>query len=261
MADNDTQTKPASYTITRRADIIERLAHMQKLSALINVKPTATDGNGFVTTIAKILPDKNLFAIDISEDAALNRALETCDELLFTATLDGIPASFKAQGLSPATLDGNPVFAAPIPKSLYWQQQRSAYRLPIPPATPMACTLLLPDLNAHPFPVLNVSQTGFSIFDQNPCVANTIKIDHVFQGCYFLGPSAFDDTFTAELCRTAEVSANGKVCGSMLGLLFVETTHDFDKGIQDLLYELAREGKRKNELTRQGALPGHFGHK
>jgi c-di-GMP-binding flagellar brake protein YcgR len=127
MAGNDTQTEAASFIITRRMNIIEKLLRMERLSILISVTPATEPESGFVTTIVTVLPGKNIFAMDVSEDAGLNRALQNSGKLIFTATVDGVGMRFEARALITATLRGSPVFAVPIPTSMYWPQQRRSY--------------------------------------------------------------------------------------------------------------------------------------
>ena len=251
MTDNGNED--ASYTITRQTHIIELLMHMQKQSALIYVKPAAGAENGFMSSIIRILPDKNILAMEVSTDSQLNIALKNSGEILFSATVNGVVARFNAPALNTATLGGNLVFALPIPKSLYWQQRRHAYRMPIPLATPITCIIPLTDSNAHRFTVSNVSLTGILVFDENQFVAGTIEIGRAFHGCHFIGLSGIKDSFSLELRRISEVDAYGTArSGTVLGLHFVNTTFGFDKKIQDLLHEFAREKKRKSELTRSG---------
>ena len=261
MTDNNTPDDHATYTITSRTHIIERLMQMERLSVLIYVKPTRSAGNGFMTSIAKVLPDKNLLAVDVSADAELNLALKNSGELVFTATVDGVPARFKAPGLTPAKLGGNPVFAIPIPKSLYWRQRRRSYRTPIPLATPITCTIPAPGVNAHKLRVMDISQTGFSVLNENQRAANTVETGQVFQGCQFSWPVALKDPFTAELCRTELVGSNGTFRSYKLGFRFVKIAPAFEKGIQDLLNELAQIKKKQREIARENGLPGRLGRK
>ena len=253
MTGNNTRDgNPASFTITRRENIIEKLAHIEKLSVLIDVKPTAVEGDAVITThISKILPDKNLFAIDVSADAELNLALKNGGELVFSATINGVAARFKTPGLTPATLGGKPVFAVSIPESLYWRERRRSYRMPIPPAEPIICTLLLPGgLHIDKFQVLDISLTGFSVLDENQLVAGKLAIGHVLQGCQFSLPVArrtpFNpkDPFNAKLCRTEVVGSNGKLRSFKLGFRFEKMTPAFEKGIRDLLQVLAQNRKK-----------------
>ncbi|QFY44731.1 hypothetical protein F6R98_20600 [Candidatus Methylospira mobilis] len=257
MADNDTPDDHASYTITRRTHIVERLMQMARLAVLINVKPTRAATSGFMTTITKVLPDKNLFAIEVSANEELNKSLKNVGELVFTATVEGVPARFKAPGLTPASLGGNLVFAVTIPKSLYWRQRRRSYRLAIPLATPITCTVPLTDSKSHKFPVLDISQTGFSLLNENQRAAsNLLDIGQVLQGCQFSWPASLKDPFTAELCRSEVVGSNGVFRSFKLGFRFTKMTPAFEKGIQNLLHELAQIKKRQNLMARDMGLSG-----
>jgi c-di-GMP-binding flagellar brake protein YcgR len=257
MAENDIPDDHASYTITRRTHIVERLMQMARLAVLINVKPTRSATSGFMTTITKVLPDKNVFAIEVSANEDLNKSLKNAGELLFTATVEGVPARFKAPGLTPASLGGNLVFAVPIPKSLYWRQRRRSYRLAIPLATPITCTVPLTDTKSHKLPVLDISQTGFSVLNENQRAASSLlDIGQVLQGCQFSWPAALKDPFTAELCRSEVVGSNGIFRSFKLGFRFTKMTPAFEKGIQNLLHELAQIKKRQNLMAREMGLTG-----
>jgi flagellar brake protein len=242
MTDNKTRNgDPASFNITRKENIIEKLAYIQKLSVLLDVKPTAAAETSVITThIAKILPGKNLFAIDITADAGLNLALQAGGELVFSTTVEGVAVRFNVSGVSPATLGGKPVFAAPIPQSLYWRERRRSYRMAIPVTKPITCTMLLPGLNLDKFPVLDISQTGFSLLDEHQLVVTELNVGHVFQGCTFSWPSTVKDPFSAKLCRTEMVGGNGTLRSFKLGLRFTQVTPAFDNGLKKLLHDLAQ---------------------
>jgi c-di-GMP-binding flagellar brake protein YcgR len=251
MADNNTPVEHASYILTSRTQIIDRLMTMARPSVSINVNPADTAGGGFITSITRVLPDKNIFTIDVSPDAEMNLALKKCSELVFTASVEGIPARFKASGLTSATLGGTPVFAIAIPTSLYWRQRRGFYRLSIPPAMSIICTIPLPDLHEQKFRLLDISQSGFSISTENQRAADAMEVGQFFQECRFSRPGVLNASFTAELCRSRMVDGSGAFRSFQLGLRFVDTTHAFEKGIQDLLFELTHLKKQQREMARE----------
>ncbi|WNV05734.1 flagellar brake protein [Candidatus Methylospira mobilis] len=246
MTDNITQdADSAAFTITRKENIVERLALMQTQSVFLNVKPVSAADNCVITTIiTKILPDKNLFAIDVSADAALNEAIKTGGQLQFSATVNGVAVRFNTSSVTPATLAGHPVFAAPIPTSLYWRERRRSYRMPIPLVKPITCTMLLPGLNLDKFPVLDISQTGFALLDENQLVMSAVQVGHVFQGCQFSKPLVSKEPFVAKLCRTEEVGRNGKLRSFKLGLRFEKMSSALENDIKKLLQELTQKRRR-----------------
>ncbi|WNV04518.1 flagellar brake protein [Candidatus Methylospira mobilis] len=257
MADNHTSDDHASYTITRRTHVVDQLMQMERLAVLIHVKPSFTESGGFMTTITKVLPAKNLFTIEISTNEELNNSLINCEELVFSTSVEGIPARFKTSKLSPATLGGKPVFAVVIPKSLYWRQRRQAYRSAIPPVVRMTCTIALTDSKTHTFQVLDISLTGFSLLHEyHKDASKTLEIGQVFQGCRFSWPSSLNTPFTAKLCRTEVADSNGVFRRFKLGFHFADTTLAFEKDIQDLQHELAQIKKRQSGLAHDSQLPG-----
>ena len=223
---------------------------------LVDVKPSFTESGGFVTTITKVLPAKNLFTIEISKNTELNNSLTNCEELVFSTSVEGIPARFKTSKLSPATLGGKPVFAVVIPKSLYWRQRRHAFRSTIPSVVPMTCAIPLTDSKTHTFQVLDISLTGFALlheYHQN--APDMLKIGQIFHGCRFSWPASLKIPFTAQLCRTEMAGSNGIFRSFKLGFHFADTTLAFEKGIQDLQRELAQIKKRQSGLTQDSELP------
>jgi flagellar brake protein len=259
MRNNDNDDDHASYTITRRTQIIDTLMQMERQSVLINVKPVSGAEKGLMTTITRILPDKNLFSIDVSADAQLNHALENCGEVLFTATVNGVPTRFNVPGLTPATLGGHPVFAVSIPVLLYWRQRRRAYRLPIPLATPITCTLPVPGLSEQKFRLLDISQLGFLVLNENQRAGNVVDVGQFFSGCQFSWPATLKDPFSAELCRSEAVGSSGIFRSFKHGFRIIKMTPAFEKGIQDLLFELALFKKKQKEMVPEDRLTGRSG--
>jgi len=256
MASNFTLDDHASYTITRRTHIVERLTQLMRMAVLVHVKPSRTNGGGFMTTITKVLPDKNLFAMEISANEELNHKLKNCGELVFTATVEGIPARFKASRLIPAKLGGNLVFAVAIPESLYWRQRRRSSRLAIPLTTPMSCAIPLAASKIHTLQVLDISLTGFSLLNEyQQAGSETLDLGRVFPGCRFSWPAQLNAPFSAKLCRIEVIGSNGIYRSFKLGFKFKEITLAFEKGLHDLRHELAQIKKRQRRLTRDGELP------
>jgi flagellar brake protein len=235
---NEAQDKQNSFTISNKALILEKLTLMAHKSALINVMPAADTRSGFITTITKVLPQKNVFAIDMHTDDDLNRRLKISRGLIFTCTLDGVLVRFQVGGLTPATLGGQPVFAVPLPNALYWRQRRSFPRALIPKTIPMICTMRLPGLNPHKLLVLDISRTGFSVLSQNQLTASAIQIGPVCQECQFSVPETLRNLFAAELCHVQEIGRTGISRNFKLGLRFVTTSDDFQTGLDDLLPKL-----------------------
>jgi c-di-GMP-binding flagellar brake protein YcgR len=238
---NTQDNNAAPYTLTRSENIIEKLTYMQKLAVMIYVKPADATGNGVMSTIiTRVLPNKNLLAIDMSADHELNQALQNSGALHFSATVDGVAVHFKAPKLIPATLGGKPVFAVPIPHSLYWRERRRSHRLSIPPSTPIACSMLLPGLNLDKFPVLDLSMTGFAVLDEGQLIINAINIGHIVTGCQFSRPVGLKDHFHARLCRKEEVGRNGTLRSFKMGFSFEKRTPVFEKGLRELLGILSK---------------------
>jgi len=246
MTDNTTlDADSPSFTITRKESIIERLAVIKSQSIFLTVKPFSAAENCVLTTIiTKILPEKNLFAIDVSADAALNEAIKNGGQLQFTTSVNGVAVRFNASGVTPATLAGHLVFAVPIPSSMYWRERRRALRVVIPLTRPITCTMLLPGLNLDKFPLLDISQTGFAVLDENQLVMSAVTVGHVFQGCQFSKPLTSKETFVAKLCRTEEVGRNGKLRSFKLGLRFEKMPSELEEHIKKLLQELSHKRRR-----------------
>lgn len=201
----------------------------------------------FLTTLSNILLNKDLCMFDMGSAQGLSQELNSCGEILFNATVDGIPIRFKARGMRISMLNGHLMFAVSIPKSLYWRERRGARRYPIPLETPIACLISLPGLNPLKFPVLNISETGFCLLDENQYAADTVKAGHIFQGCRFSNPPELaKEPFSAEL-HTGVAGTNGVFLSVRLGMRFVNPSSTFLRNLRGLLDALNWQSTGKNK--------------
>lgn len=232
-----------SYTLTGKGEILEKLRMMEKQRILL--KATAAGSNsGFLTAIIKILPDKGLLAIDASADESLNKHFLEAGKVIFSCRVDGIDACFSVEQLKAATINGQPVFAAPMPDSLYWLQRRRYFRAAVPHSMGLKCHIPRKGEADVELDVLNISLEGVALLDKSDQIAADLELGHRFENCLLL-PHLAGERLMLEV-RGREITTTGLTNrpALRLGCQLIGQGRGFQVQIQKLLYELEMHRKQ-----------------
>lgn len=249
MTQTDHKTLFETHSLRGQGEILEKLRLMEKHNILLTAV-AGGENSGFLTTIVKIIPEKGLVALDVSANKSLNERLLGADGITFSAQVDGIVARFVADRCSEATLNGQSVFAIPIPQSLYWLQRRRYYRVPIPYARIVKCHVPLPSGQIGEFSVLNVSLLGLALMDRVGHFAGGVEIGDVFVSCKLDLPGLSDEQFALEVRNKLETAADVHHAGLRVGFAFQGTSRNFEIQMQKFMYELEIQKKQAENLIR-----------
>lgn len=249
MTQTEHKTLFETYSLRGKGEILEKLRLMEKQKTLLTAVPGG-ESSGFLTTIVKIIPEKGLVALDISANQRLNERLLSAQGIAFSAQVEGIVARFVVERCSEATLGGQPVFAIPIPQSLYWLQRRRYYRIDIPYARVVKCHVPLPSGQIGEFPVLNVSLLGLALMDRVGHFADGVEIGDVFVICKLDLPGLSNEQFALEVRNKLETAADAHHTGLRVGFAFQGTSRNFEVQMQKFMYELEIQKRQAENLIK-----------
>ena len=238
------------YVLTGKGEILERLRIMERQKILVTAIPGG-QSSGFITTIVKVLPEKGMLALDASPNPSLNADVMDAESVSFEAQVDGIAAHFTATEVCEATLDGQQVFAVPIPASLYWLQRRSFFRVPVLLSLRVKCRIPLTAEQVTEFDVLNLSLRGVAIQDRSNQFRAAADVGTHFSNCTLDAPGLKGEPFGLELRNIIQVKGlEGRSSSWRLGFEFSKLSGSFEVGLQKLIYELELQRKQTESLVR-----------
>jgi len=244
------QKSQDSYLLTGRGEILERLRLMQRHKILLSATPGGQT-SGFMTTIVKVIPDKGLLAIDATNSDSLNASITNARSVTFDAQVEGVEARFSATGISEARLDGNSVFAVPIPNSLYWLQRRTFFRVSVPLSWQMKCRIPMSGDKVGEFEVLDLSLGGLAIHDRANLFREHKEKGTHFANCSLLASGIKDEMFGLDLRYIFEIKGmEGRSETWRLGFAFSDFTRNFQVHLQKLVYELELQRKEAEKRIR-----------
>jgi flagellar brake protein len=121
----------------------------------------------FPTALISVSPDDGTLLIDGSANDAINRSVTHAHHLTCVSQLDRIHIQFRLARLSPLLSDGQIAFRADVPDRVLKLQRREFYRLQVPVAEPVTCSVQTGQANTSlgytDLRVLDISGGGIAI--------------------------------------------------------------------------------------------------
>jgi c-di-GMP-binding flagellar brake protein YcgR len=170
------------FQLEGRTEIQFLLKAMMKSGDLITAY--FNEGNDFLLTALLEVDDAGLM-LDYGASAEMNRKAQAANRLVLIAAHDKVKVQFALPHLKPATHNGRPAFAAPLPERVLRLQRRDYFRLTAPVAQPLKCRLSLIQEDgtrrAIEAQVLDISGGGIAIM--SPPSGFEFAVDQVFENC------------------------------------------------------------------------------
>lgn len=236
------------YTLGARGDILEKLNLMQKKKSLLTVQPDGC-ASTYLATIVQVMPDKGLVVFETSANETTNRQMLEADRSVFTAQVDGIRSRFILDKVNEATLNGQTVFAAPLPETLFWLQQRKCYRVVIPLALPVRCLIPLHEGTVE-FGVIDLSISGLALNDKAMKIADPIGPDRILQPCTLVLPGHGDLSISLEVRNKVPMTWANPPVGQRVGCEIQGLGRAGETHLQKFIYEVELQKKRQDERVK-----------
>ena len=117
----------------------------------------------FLTVLIDLSEENNSLYFDIGGSEEINRAFLKAERSQFSGEVEGIRLQFSAQKARIVKLDGEEVFAIPLPASLLRLQRREAYRLQLPSTKPYICRVCRGAPEEKALPIYDISVGGIGV--------------------------------------------------------------------------------------------------
>ncbi len=203
------------FLIQSQSEIVRILRALIHHRALISA--TLDDRQAtLVTALLLVEPERYLLALDYGPDPRTNERVLTAKKLFCMTKLDGVEVKFTVSEVKPASLQGQPVFCARLPDTLYYPQQRRFYRLTLPKASPLSCLLQLAEDRLLSLPVLDIGIGGLGLCypDRSP----PLTVGEACRDCRLSLPGLGELSFALEIRSLVEFAAGWRIGGAFLNL-------------------------------------------
>ncbi len=226
------------YLIHRDSDIYFRLRQLVKNKCLITADFA---GKTFITAIIDVQKDKGKLILDYSAHKKLNRQLLSRKQATFFTQLDGVRVKFKADQITQAKYQGEPVFVMPIPKQLSWAQRRDAYRVRLPVSMTANCKLLL-GAGISQLDVIDISVTGVAL----KCMQAPPGIipGTIIKNCFIRLAEVDDFCVDLEVHNIFYINEADPEQGMRIGCDFINASTDTTAMLQRFISNVERERRQ-----------------
>ena len=241
---NVSMKNTTSYLIKSRDEIISLLNKTYNTHTLLNINFDELNNN-FGSLLLEVNQEKGYLVLDeIYPRNAINFPL-LHQKLLVSTRLDGIELSFPATIDAISKIDNSEYYRVDIPKSIYYQQRRSSYRVPISITNPLTVALSTEnDVLIHA-ELRDLSQHGFCARTITPGAELLTKGEEI-PTCIIHTPDGRKIVTSLEIVRVEEA----KPFNSMkFGARFLSLSKTDEQELARLVAQLDRENVKN--LKRQ----------
>lgn len=138
-----------------------------------------------LTAVLAVLAERGLVVLDYGPDETLNEALLRSGRLVCATKHERIHIKFTLEGVQRARFQGKPVFAAPLPETVFRLQRREYFRVRTPITTPVTCEVPWGD-ERRQLVVADVGYGGLALVDDDCSYPG--DLNDVLKGCVLTLP-------------------------------------------------------------------------
>lgn len=162
MDNTDTDEELERCTLRSRREIAFQLRGLIKRGDRMTV--LFQEGRqSFLTVLLDIAEDDSQLYFDVGGSNETNQAFLRAEQCTFTTFVEGIRIQFAGQKCRETALQGEPVFAVAIPKTLLRLQRREFFRLRLPTGNPYICRVRRGSPQETALPLHDISVGGIGI--------------------------------------------------------------------------------------------------
>nr|MCU0869398.1 flagellar brake protein [Burkholderiales bacterium] len=177
--------------------------------------------------------------LDTGKDPVANRKLLASDRAFFEGRQDKVRVRFRIAGLAATSHRDRPALALPLPRAIFKFQRREYYRVTLPMARPVLCTIPYDDQRAIEATVLDLSVGGVKLGhypDETP-----LKVGMTFTGCALALPDAAPMRVGLEVRNNVASPMRNGVLARRAGCRFTELPRGAESAIQKYIIRVERE--------------------
>ena len=236
----------AQYKIYSRREIVSLLRAMNEKNQLVSMRADGSDN--VVTSILEVDEVSDLVVIDRAPSRIVNQRLLESEHVTFETVLDSIRILFFADGMQECLYEGQPALCTPIPKSVIRLQRREHYRVPTPVASPLRCSVPVPNEDGQGvttvFVILkNISGGGIGVIDEKKQLDNTIGV--VYKNCRIEIPGGPPVVASLQVRNSFDQKLPSGKDVRRVGFMFVDLPKPMLATVQRYITKLERERNAK----------------
>lgn len=240
------------YRIHSRQEIIILLRSLAVRRQLLHMNFDGSE-ESLVTAILTVHESDGSLIVSGSSASPGNQRIVESGEITFETVLDRVRIAFSVNRAEICEYQNRPALRMAIPASLIRLQRRESFRVPIPVAIPVRCTIRIPhdsgrDADSVSLALQNVSGGGIAIIDEAMTLDDTIG--RIYKDCQIALPGANRIVTALQIRNSRNLRlANGKTV-RRLGCLFLDLPRPMLAAVQRYILKL--EGEQNARLSGLG---------
>ena len=242
MSEQDDNEK---YRIYSEAGILSILRSMMRSNSLATCH-FGHSGSLILTTVIDVDTEEGEMVLDYGADEASNQRALKANELDVVAFLDHVKIQFVCSGIEKIQFEGRDAFLTRIPETLLRIQKREHYRISIPAAPAVKCTISLP-AGSKPATVEvilhDISCGGVAVIGSQSSI--NFETGAIYRNCLIALPEVGAATVNLQVQHVSEISHGS---GRRARCAYVDTSDNALSLIQRYINKLELERKRKSSF-------------
>jgi c-di-GMP-binding flagellar brake protein YcgR len=238
--DSPPLSEPRDYSVRSRSEIVTLLRTMQKRRLLVNLD-LKSSRQIVVTSVIAVNERRGTVILDSARGDALNQELMAGKGAEFITQLDGVSIMFPTGPVTMCEFEKLPALRIALPTSLIRLQRREHFRVHLPSANPVRCTIPpqtdtdSETITAH---LVDISCGGVALAEVSGRLG--IETGRVLRGCRILLPDAEPLEVTLEVRNSAQIRLQNGAFQTRLGCRFVKLPGELVARVQCLVMDLER---------------------
>ncbi len=228
----------SNYMLYDTTEILHVLRTLQK-KRLFVCAYFGTQGGFASTTVVGIDEARQLLYLDYSNQPSQNRAMLAANRLVCVSTLDKIKIQFVCENTVDGMWEGHPALQVPLPRKMLKLQRRDYYRLTLPRATPLICTIALDDQHKIGVSLVDISLGGVGIINY-PSEVN-LHSGQIYENCKIVLPDVGTLIVDLQIKNCFEVTLKNNQVSHRSGCQFLRLPPSMQNMIQRYINKLERE--------------------
>lgn len=235
----------SSFSVQNPKQIVNYLLLLLKGKSLLSARFGANN-ESYITTLLDINQGSNILVLDSGSKEDLNQQILRAGKAIFDADYKGIKVSFAGSGIKQIVYKGDPAFAMPIPRSIYWMQRREYFRVKSPLTKPSYCQLMLEDKKAVNLKLCDISLTGLAMFNVSKEISELLVPGALFSRCKLILADAGECMISFEVRSKYIVNPDKIQKIQKIGCKFIDITRSAEEIIQRYMHQIQRESLQKD---------------
>ena len=128
------------YLLRGKTDILYNLRGLLHKRSMLSAFIDAS-ADSFLTAILAITPDESHLILDSTNDEAINRRVESAEQLICVTQLDKVKIQFAARQIERLPFEGHEAFRIPVPNVMLRLQRREYFRLTMQSNYGLSCLI------------------------------------------------------------------------------------------------------------------------